>query len=1145
MILPGNHRCQFERRSRERGAALLFAIGILAMLMMLGLGFVTNAMIANRIASNNSRRSQTRALARAAVAHAMTQIMLYADQANDPNAIANDADRTLYNFDFIRSTGDSVSYNQGSSPASGVLNDQLTGSGTKLACVYDNDYDVSGKEYRFGADDASWVVFYDDAGLAAGDRKIIGRAAWHVLPRHVRADGTPEIDDGSTLSLFKMLAGAVGAAGGTAPSETSEYVLLNERGKVAWENRWGRGVEEMYLDLPGSLFENWITNGDNSAEAPPYSYDMLFSAYQDYFGSSASTRANRKAWIRKWFGEGDNRLAKEAYASGSGSSVIYRHRFNLGDRNNIVSGSADLDWYDRFSSGVLQNLGSGVGNVLDDLAAPSQVYRERDVSDDGNYRSGLPFLKRIGNDPWSFATIELFRKQIAANLNDYCDPDDIPTSDIQSADWSVTDSTKFPHYTGNEKTSYINEFAWVFDIPLKFAKPGSGKFSGFTVNPTLDTANVAAAMFAELVNIYNADPAGAYSLDAQLKNFNLSLALTLTYNISLSYSYTDSDSNMHSGLTANATKSFNHTLTLEKAAAETPLAFSAFTGTAYRLQGVAPTVALVSGSDLAAPDLATPCLAEVTAAIPEGGTLSSWSVSDVSLAVRAVPTVSSFEMSPLLLKCGGSPVDFANFDQTAMGGAFTVDTSTAGDTKFLKVDALTGSSDPLLKLRFVLAGFEATDPRQNLNPKTSGNSDWYLKPMLIAAKVGGPDAEHASAGNLPDQLSSNTVAPTMTYDGTQDAAAQCFTLGGVNTCGSPAAANTITDGTPTPDTAHATSDTETATDPAWTADAAGSRISTAVIRNAPMKSLWELGAIHRARPWQTLNLTGASNFVASGSAGGNITAADMVPSNFATWTQSTGTDYAKGDGGILDMVKLSDACRAWGKLDFTLLTAAKISDDESAFPGMEAFDKALVKSLFWNIRQGQSLQDFLTASAAAGGGDASATGTKLNASTSPAVSNDVVNSFIDASNGAGMVPSAMLRSELLNTNYGESGATCGLAGATDDAAQEEIIGKTIGLLSANGRTIPNVFRILIVAQSIDDIGGVGTDIPVVKRDSGGNDHTVNCRQGVFNYCSATDQSGNSYNLYFDRITGEIKLLATVERDPDTGSLKIRQLEYLD
>ena len=46
-------------------------------------------------------------------------------------------------------------------------------------------------------------------------------------------------------------------------------------------------------------------------------------------------------------------------------------------------------------------------------------------------------------------------------------------------------------------------------------------------------------------------------------------------------------------------------------------------------------------------------------------------------------------------------------------------------------------------------------------------------------------------------------------------------------------------------------DNEKRTDPAY---AGNDSISTAYIRHAPMQSLWELGAIHRGAPWQTINL---------------------------------------------------------------------------------------------------------------------------------------------------------------------------------------------------------------------------------------------------------------------------------------------------
>jgi len=68
-------------------------------------------------------------------------------------------------------------------------------------------------------------------------------------------------------------------------------------------------------------------------------------------------------------------------------------------------------------------------------------------------------------------------------------------------------------------------------------------------------------------------------------------------------------------------------------------------------------------------------------------------------------------------------------------------------------------------------------------------------------------------------------------------------------------------------------DTETVADPA-------SGLSTAYIRNGPMKSLWELGAIHRGDAWRTINLRDLG---------------DPTDSSH---------DYDDGDAGILDQVKI-------------------------------------------------------------------------------------------------------------------------------------------------------------------------------------------------------------------------------------------------
>lgn len=62
-------------------------------------------------------------------------------------------------------------------------------------------------------------------------------------------------------------------------------------------------------------------------------------------------------------------------------------------------------------------------------------------------------------------------------------------------------------------------------------------------------------------------------------------------------------------------------------------------------------------------------------------------------------------------------------------------------------------------------------------------------------------------------------------------------------------------------------------------------IASAYVRNAPMELLWELGAIHRGEPWQTLNLTAFND-------------REDLTSDPATWDN--------GDAAILDQVRLTN-----------------------------------------------------------------------------------------------------------------------------------------------------------------------------------------------------------------------------------------------
>ena len=124
----------------------------------------------------------------------------------------------------------------------------------------------------------------------------------------------------------------------------------------------------------------------------------------------------------------------------------------------------------------------------------------------------------------------------------------------------------------------------------------------------------------------------------------------------------------------------------------------------------------------------------------------------------------------------------------------------------------------------------------------------------------------------------------------------------------------------------------------------------------------------------------------------------------------------------------------------------------------------------------------------------------------------------------------------------------------DDAAKEEIIGKTINLLTA-GNTSPAVVQVVVIAQSIRDMSGTQvkatseTSKSKFSNPNGGSVSDIedgvvaeDCALGRFDMYEHADDANK--NVYFDEITGEVKMLVTFDRDPLTGRLKLRQIDYL-
>ena len=70
-------KCFPALSAKRKGVALLFALGILSLLLVLGLAFVANAVISQKAAANNSSRSQAKMLAQSAINRVAIAVMEY------------------------------------------------------------------------------------------------------------------------------------------------------------------------------------------------------------------------------------------------------------------------------------------------------------------------------------------------------------------------------------------------------------------------------------------------------------------------------------------------------------------------------------------------------------------------------------------------------------------------------------------------------------------------------------------------------------------------------------------------------------------------------------------------------------------------------------------------------------------------------------------------------------------------------------------------------------------------------------------------------------------------------------------------------------------------------------------------------------
>lgn len=1092
--------------NNESGVALLFALGILSLLLVLGLAFASNALLAQKVAYNNSSRSQAKLLAQSAISRIAIAMMYYQYQADAKGIIP-------VNYSAIYSDGADGIDEDGNVFADGLYStdDSLLTPPTSSVSA---SFEANSNTYKL----PKWAFIFDKP-KGEDDRKIIGRIAYQQV-----------IDDEKGISKINL----DNVLHGIYSQETNPATA-----RIPWNNRWGKSINELNLGS-STPFKKWQeTLAPESASALDISsLADFFNAYSDPsepffdYTNVNSDGYKNKNFVERWFTGGKTKAEPEFYRYDI-SSTEYKslHRFNLGDLDKCYLG--DDKWYDRFRKDTSSAINKNTDAFLTQLLAADS--KEFNLTEDLTPPdTGIPFLKQIANEQGTFDSLATRRKQIAANLNDYCDPDSIPTSDFPATNWSVEEGVTEPTFTGNERTPYIYELGYKLEIYHQ--ADGATKTKGFEVDVTKKELGFQLALFpaVKLAQIYEnvPDDFQKFIFKNSVKEISLKVKIIEAKYNDIKYKYQNAEGNeVEASSPASGTiEVADKEITFEPKWNITPS-----TETGELLLNKPNDADNNISFDLDLPLTGYP--------FGEAKDSNNWhgekyqtgvtGLFDEEILIKVVKSTTPH--NPTTIVSGPTSVEITKVkvsEVTVKRGALLLqgqlkDTSSPFGVDFVRAPQEEENSlkfnptDSSLSLilskaedfTFLLGGIRGIDPRQNLNEgdwhvsarATAGTSQWAAV-MDVTSDTPITGKANESPGNTPP-FDPGAVTDTSKYDIEKKAANN---------------------------------------GPAW--GDGTNHLSTAYIRNAPMQSLWELGVIHRGAAWQTLNLKAAG---APGGVG-SISPSDMKQLG-NVWDTTPGTTYAAGDGGILEQVKLTEETYCFGKVNINML--AKRPDETIPGESPRFYDSQMAEALFYKIRYGQEISNFDFET-----NPTSGTEITLESNLVSALTTNMNRPFAS-------------RTQFLDWKYstGSLSNAFGLVDMTSasDAQQEEIVGKTINLIKAEP-SASNVIQFIVVAQTIRDLNGMVTRV----RPDDNTVITKNCAYGQFDVARyidkddskltiTSDASGKLSNdgsdpstpdstqspddfIYFDEITGEVKMLVTLEKVSEvTGQLVVTSIEYLD
>ena len=408
-----NKRQYFRDNTSESGVALVFALAMLALLLIMLIGFLASAIFEQRIAYNQSGQSITRTIARSALARASNVLAVYEnDIADEIPAFAGYADDnsgselkadTVRRMVPVSSANTTDITTMDNAEADTIIKKLLKQQGLNADNYY---WDKDNKP--------QWVPMIVSVPAGASQQKhITGRFAYTIIPN---------------LGI--------------------EANLLN---KAEPTKRIGGKYEE----LPFSGLELANTN-----------WSRIF---------------NKSKWMSL-------DMLGSRYVLGNSGNNPWKTYLDSADK-------AREDFREKEATTFMEVVNTFLTSDQDRLT---------------NYDDGRIDLAEIGTQANADKVADLIasdsdtKKQIAANIVDYVDTNNTPTSDVAASSW-LTSSTH-PTFAGNEKTPYINQIVPAISLTATYSRTYTDTGNFFNRQRTyvqkLSNMKIRGKVYVELINIY-------------------------------------------------------------------------------------------------------------------------------------------------------------------------------------------------------------------------------------------------------------------------------------------------------------------------------------------------------------------------------------------------------------------------------------------------------------------------------------------------------------------------------------------------------------------------------------------------------------------------------------------------------------------